>query len=270
MPEESKGPESVSPLAEGAKAPAEAASPDKPQAAPPAPAADVKPPAAAASPAPESKPTEAAKPTTPAAADAAAKPAAPAAAAKPAAPAAAAPKPPAAPAKPAGPVPEPWESELVAKLKQQYGSGIVEALSYLGQKYMTVDSSILPEILRRMRDEEGFDYCVDITAVHYPKREQQFDVVYVLYSFAHNQRIRVKTRIKDGEHVESAFSIWRTADWLEREVFDMFGIVFDGHPGLKRILLPEDWHGHPLRKDYDILQQDKEWVHINLGIESGQ
>jgi len=167
-------------------------------------------------------------------------------------------------------VPEPWDSDLVASLKQQYGSGIVEALRYLGQKYVTVDSSILPEILLRMRDAEGFDYCVDITAVHYPKREQQFDVVYVLYSFPHNERIRVKARIHDGEHVQSAVAIWQTADWLEREAFDMFGIVFEGHPGLKRILLPEDWKGHPLRKDYDILQQDKEWVQINLGIESGQ
>jgi NADH-quinone oxidoreductase subunit C len=195
-----------------------------------------------------------------------AKPAAPAAA-KPAAPAAAKP---AAPAKPAGPAPEPWESELVASLKQQYGSGIVEALRYLGQRYLTVDSSLLPEILLRMRDAEGFDYCVDITAVHYPKREQQFDMVYVLYSFPHNERIRVKARIHDGEHVQSAVAIWPTADWLEREVFDMFGIVFEGHPGLKRILLPDDWKGHPLRKDYDILLQDKEWVQINLGIESGQ
>ena len=140
----------------------------------------------------------------------------------------------------------------------------------MGQKYLTVNSSILPEILRRMCDEEGFDYCVDITAVHYPKREQQFDIVFVLYSFLRNERIRIKTRIKDGEHVPSAVPIWATANWLEREVFDMFGIVFDGHPGLKRILLPEDWHGHPLRKDYPILQQDKEWVQINLGIESGQ
>lgn len=251
MPEESKGPESVSPLPEGAKAPAEAASPDKA----PAPAADVKPPSAI-SPATESKPTEAAQPPTPA----------PAPAAKPTA----APKPPAAPAKPAGPVPEPWESELVTALKQQYGSGILEASRYLGQQCLIVDSSILPEILRRMRREEGFDYCVDITAVHYPKREQQFDIVYLLYSFPKNERIRVKTRVKDGDHIPSAFPIWPTANWLEREVFDMFGIVFDGHPGLKRILLPEDWRGHPLRKDYDILQQDREWVQINLGIESGQ
>ena len=91
-----------------------------------------------------------------------------------------------------------------------------------------------------MRDAEGFDYLVDITAVHYPKREQQFDILYVLYSFPKNERIRVKARIHDGEHVQSAVAIWPTADWLEREVFDMFGIVFDGHPGLKRILLPED------------------------------
>jgi len=251
MPEESKGPGSVSPLPEGAKAPAEAASPDKA----PAPAADVKLPSAV-SPLTESKPTEAAKSAAPV----------PAFAAKPAA----APKPPAAPAKPAGPVPEPWESELVTALKQQYGSGILEASRYLGQRCLIVDSSILPEILRRMRAEEGFDYCVDITAVHYPKREQQFDIVYVLYSFPNNERIRVKTRVKDGDHIPSAFPIWPTANWLEREVFDMFGIVFDGHPGLKRILLPEDWRGHPLRKDYDILQQDKEWVQINLGIESGQ
>ena len=184
MPEENKGPESVSPPAEGAKAPAEAGAPQKPEvqpAAPQAAAAEVKtPPAAAAAPVAPSE----AKP-------AAAKPAAPAA--KPAAPAAAKP---AAPAKPAGPVPEPWESELVASLKQQYGSGIEEALRYLGQKYLMVDSSILPEILLRMRDDEGFDYCVDITAVHYPKREQQFDIVYVLYSFPHNERIRVKTRIQ--------------------------------------------------------------------------
>jgi len=265
MPEESKGPDSVSPSGEGAKAPVEAAGSEKPEGKP-APAAPVaKPVAAAAEKAPVAPAVAAAKPAADGEPKPAAPAAAPAAAAKPAAP-----KPPAAPAKPAGPVPELWDSELVASLKLQYGSGIVEALSYLGQKYVTVDSSILPEILLRMRDGEGFDYCVDITAVHYPKREQQFDIVYILYSFPHNVRVRVKARIKEGERVQSAVQIWPTADWLEREVFDMFGIVFEGHPGLKRILLPEDWKGHPLRKDYDILLQDKEWVQINLGIESGQ
>ena len=214
MPEDSKGPDSVSPQPEGAKAPADTAVPDKSEAkatAPEAAAADVKAPSAgAAAPATEPKPSATAKPAVPAA-PVAAKPAVPATpaagAAKPAAAAAA--KPPAAPAKPAGPVPEPWESELITSLRQQYGSGIIEASRYLGQRYVIVDSSILQEILLRLRDSEGFDYCVDITAVHYPKREQQFDVVYVLYSFPHNERIRVKTRIKDGEHVPSAVPIWR-------------------------------------------------------------
>jgi NADH-quinone oxidoreductase subunit C len=273
MPDESKGPESVSPPAQGAKTPEAAPVPEKSevtQVASQAPPAEAK--SAPPSPTGEAKPAEAGStsaPPTPAA-PVAAKPVAPpatgAAAAKPVAPAAK----PAVPPKPEGPKPEPWESELVATLKQQYGSGIVEALTYLGQKYIIVDSSILPEILLRMRKAEEFDYCVDITAVHYPKREQQFDIVYVLYSFAKNERIRVKSRIADGEMLQSAFSIWPTADWLEREVFDMFGIQFAGHPGLKRILLPEDWHGHPLRKEYGIYQQDQEWVKINLGIESGQ
>jgi NADH-quinone oxidoreductase subunit C len=195
---------------------------------------------------------------------AAAAPAA-AAAAKPAAPAAGHPAPP----KPTGPVPTPWDAPMIARFKREYGSG-VEALTYLGQNYMVVDRSLIPELLLRLRDEEQFDYCVDITAVHYPKREKQFDVVWVLYSFPRNQRIRVRTQIADGETLPSSVPVWATANWLEREVFDMFGIRFDGHPDLKRILLPDGWKGHPLRKDYGILQQDNEWVQINLGIESGQ
>jgi len=185
--------------------------------------------------------------------------------AKPAAPAAK----PAAPAKPAGPVPMPWTSPLVEKYESQYGSGL-DAQSYLGQNYFSVYRSLVPDILRLLRDDEQFDYCVDITAVHYPKREKQFDVVWILYSFPRNERVRVKTQISDGASIPSSVSIWPTANWLEREVYDMFGITFDGHPDLKRILLPDGWKGYPLRKDYGILQQDQEWVQINLGIESGQ
>jgi NADH-quinone oxidoreductase subunit C len=178
-------------------------------------------------------------------------------------------KPAAAPPKAPVPTPTPWNSPMIAKLKQSYGSGL-EALTYAGQNYIVVDSSTTPEILQVLRNEEQFDYCVDITAVHYPKREKQFDVVWVLYSFARNERIRVKTQIADGEALPTSVPVWPAANWLEREVYDMFGIQFEGHPDLKRILLPEGWKGHPLRKDYGILQQDNEWVQINLGIESGQ
>jgi NADH-quinone oxidoreductase subunit C len=177
---------------------------------------------------------------------------------------------PAVPATPAGPAPIPWESPMVTRLKQQYGSGIREANTYLGQAYMVVEPSILNELLHVLRDQEEFDYCVDVTAVHYPQREKQFDVIWILYSFARNERVRVKTMTGDGESLPSSTPIWATANWLEREVYDMFGVKFDGHPDLKRILLPDGWKGHPLRKDYGIIQQDNEWVQINLGIESGQ
>jgi NADH-quinone oxidoreductase subunit C len=176
---------------------------------------------------------------------------------------------PAAPAKAPAPTPVAWDSPMIAKLKGAYGSG-VEPLTYAGQNYMVVDRSLIPEILQVLRNEEKFDYCVDITAVHYPTREKQFEVIWVLYSFARNERIRVKTQIVDGASLPSSVPIWAGANWLEREVFDMFGIKFDGHPDMKRILLPDGWKGHPLRKDYGILQQDNEWVQINLGIESGQ
>ena len=205
------------------------------------------------------------KPTAEKPAPASVEPAKPAVPAKPAAPAAK----PAAPAKPTGPVPLPWTSPMVEKYRNQYGSGL-EPLTYLGQNYLNVDRSLIPDILRLLRDEEQFDYCVDITALHYPKREKQFDVVWILYSFPRNERVRVKTQITDGASIPSSIAIWPTANWLEREVYDMFGIKFDGHPDLKRILLPDGWKGYPLRKDYGILQQDKEWVQINLGIESGQ
>jgi NADH-quinone oxidoreductase subunit C len=180
-----------------------------------------------------------------------------------------APKPAAAAPKAPVPAPIPWDSPMIAKLKRTYGSGI-EPLTYAGQNYMVVDRSLIPELLHVLRNEENFDYCVDITAVHYPQQEKQFDVVWILYSFARNERIRVKTQIADGAALPSSVPIWPAANWLEREVFDMFGIRFDGHPDLKRILLPEGWKGHPLRKDYSILQQDNEWVQINLGVESGQ
>jgi NADH-quinone oxidoreductase subunit C len=190
---------------------------------------------------------------------------------KPAAPVAGAPAAkPAVPAKPAGPAPTPWESDLPKKFKSRYGSGIQEASTYMGQNYFVVDRSIVYEILELLRGEEQFDYCVDITAVHYPKREKQFDIVYVLYSFQKNERMRVKTQIADGQNEPSAVSIWPAANWLERECFDMFGINFEGHPDLRRILMPDGWKGYPLRKDYNILQQDTEWVKANLGIESGQ
>jgi NADH-quinone oxidoreductase subunit C len=178
---------------------------------------------------------------------------------------------PAAPAKPKGPVPEPWSSPLVDAIKEKFGDQFVKAYSFIGQNQIEVKKDRIAEIMTFLRDNPivPFNYLVDETAVHWPK-DEQFELVYILYSFSKNEHLRVKARLQEWEPVESVFAVWSTADWLEREIYDMFGISFANHPNLTRILLPEDWAGYPLRKDYNIRLQDVEWVRKHLGIESGQ
>jgi NADH-quinone oxidoreductase subunit C len=164
----------------------------------------------------------------------------------------------------------PWVSEFTQRLADRFGPAVQESATYLGQNFFVVDSSVVPSMIQYLRDDEAFDYLVDLTAVDYPTREERFDLVYILYSFDRNERIRIKTRVADGATPESVTGIHITADWLEREVFDMFGIEFKGHPNMKRILMPDEWTGYPLRKDYSILNMDNQWVRENLQIESGQ
>jgi NADH-quinone oxidoreductase subunit C len=206
------------------------------------------------------------KPPVPPAGD---KPAAPA---EPAAPAGAAPPKPAAPPPPKPPAfaPVPLDNDLVKRYKARFGEAIREAWEDRKQAILVVDRARLEQIAEYTRDVEKFTLLSDLTAVDWPKREKRFDVVLNLYSFEHNARLRIKVRAGENEPVPSVSGVWSTANWLEREAFDMFGIRFEGHPNLKRILLPDEWQGHPLRKDYDILTQDTAWVRENLGIESGQ
>jgi NADH-quinone oxidoreductase subunit C len=168
--------------------------------------------------------------------------------------------------------PEPWSSPLLDELQKRLPGAVLEAVTFRKMPCLTVAKDFLVSICHFLKSEEGGDYTMltDETAVDYPKREKRFDIIYHLYSFKRNDRLRLKVMVGEGETVPSVVSIWPTANWLEREVYDMFGVVYDGHPGLKRILLPDDWSGHPLRKDYDILRQDNAWVKANLGIESGQ
>ena len=164
----------------------------------------------------------------------------------------------------------PWQDELTGRLKERFGEKITEFSTYLGQNFLVAQSESAVAIIDFLKSTEGFDYLVDITAVHYPAREEQFEVIYILYSFPHNQRLRVKTLINEGQKPQTVVPVHPTANWLEREVFDMFGIEFAGHPDLRRILMPDEWTGHPLRKDYNILTMDKRWVNENLAIESAQ
>ncbi len=182
--------------------------------------------------------------------------------AKPAAP----PPKPAAPAKPAV-GPEPLDNELVRRLRVRFAAAIGDATRDRNQAIVVVRDRLL-EVCEYLKGEEKFDFLTDLTAVDWLERQPRFDVILNLYSFAHNERLRVKAPVNDS--CPSVCSVWPAANWLERECYDMFGIRFDGHPGLKRILMPDEWKGHPLRKDYDILKQDTDWVRENIGIESGQ
>lgn len=164
----------------------------------------------------------------------------------------------------------PWQSELTGMLKEQFGDQISECSTYLGHSFLIAKPEAVIPILEFLKLEADFDYLVDVTAVDYPKRPERFDVVYILYSFARNEHVRVKTRIPDGYKPQTAVGVYVTANWLEREVFDMFGIAFADHPDMRRILMPEDWEGYPLRKDRAITEMDNRWVKENLGIESAQ
>ena len=151
-------------------------------------------------------------------------------------------------------------AEILTDLRERFVSGIVETHEHLGDATVIAARESLPAVLRACRDEPAlaFDVLMDLTAVDYskyPGREDgpRFEVVYHLYSIPKNHRLRVKVRVEeDDPNVPTALSLWPIANWFEREVWDMFGIRFDGHPDLRRLLLYEEFVGHPLRKDYPI------------------
>ena len=194
--------------------------------------------------------------------------AAPAAASAPVAPkpAAAAPKPaaPAAahdtkPAPPAGPTdpPPPAGTDVptfIAALQAAVPGGVTQLSFYVGDWTVIVPATKLIEVGRFLREtpEAGFDFCSDVTASDWPTRAQRFDVIYCLFSTKHRRRVRLKVRAAETEQVPSVSGIWPAANWLEREVYDLFGVDFTGHPNRKRILMPDDWQGHPQRKDYPL------------------
>lgn len=156
---------------------------------------------------------------------------------------------------------------LIDRIRERFGDAITEAVATLGQQILRVKKGSYLELCNFLHDDEEalFDMCTDLTAVHWPERAgQEFDLVVFLYSTPKNRRLRVKASLTDGEACPSVTPIWSGADWMEREVFDMFGIRFEGHPDLRRILLPDDWPGYPLRKEYPIEYRDNEWTDKHL------
>jgi len=141
-------------------------------------------------------------------------------------------------------------NDLVAKLTEKFPSKI-NSYEKFGSKYIVVDRSVAKDLLRSMKYDFGFTYLVDIVAVHWPKRKEKFDVVYNLFSINDKLRVFVKYSI-ENEKTFTVTDIWKSANFLEREQYDLVGVVFEGHPDLRRILLPEFFEGHPLRKEYPL------------------
>jgi NADH-quinone oxidoreductase subunit C len=145
---------------------------------------------------------------------------------------------------------------LIASLQQAVPGAEFEGVPTVDlQSTLYVPRDTIVPVLRVLRDNPAFrfDFLVDLTAVDFWPREPRFEVVYLLSSTTARQRARVKVRLRgEDAHLPTVTGVWPAANWLEREVWDLFGIVFDGHPDPRRLLMPEDWEGYPLRKDYPV------------------
>jgi NADH-quinone oxidoreductase subunit C len=169
-----------------------------------------------------------------------------------AAPAAAAAPKPAVPPKPAGPKPTDASGKpLVAALAAAVPGAVLEAYDFVGETTVKVEAEKLVEACRHLESNEGFTYLVDLTAVDWKDREPRFDVLLLLHSFTRGQeRLRLKVAVAGS--CPSVTGVWETANWMEREAFDMYGVRFEGHPDLRRILTWDGFQGHPLRKDFPL------------------
>lgn len=155
--------------------------------------------------------------------------------------------------------------QIAERLRERFPEDVLSIVEFGGQVSATLRKNRIVEIAKYLHDgpETDFDYLADLTAVdHLGKKAPRFEVVYHLYSMRHGHRIRLKVQVEaEDPRMESVISVWRGVDWHERECFDMFGIRFEGHPDLRRILMPDDWDGYPLRKDYPLKgpPPEEEW-----------
>lgn len=143
----------------------------------------------------------------------------------------------------------------VESVRSRWADALQDVVVHRGETTLVVEAAQIAEICTYLRDADGLEYnfLSDITAVDYYPDEPRFAVCYHLYSMIHNRRLRLKVYLPaDDPKVPTITNVWLAANYQEREAFDMLGIVFEGHPDLRRILMPEDWQGHPQRKDYPL------------------
>lgn len=144
------------------------------------------------------------------------------------------------------------QAPAIRQLAERLPSALVDASAGGGELTLVIDAGQIADVCRFFKQELAFNRLSSVTAVDWRPSEPRFEVVYHLHSLPRNERLRLKARLAEGASIESVTGVWRCADWYEREVFDLFGIVFRNHPDLRRIMMPEDWQGHPLRKDYPV------------------
>lgn len=146
------------------------------------------------------------------------------------------------------------DSILIKSVKDSYNSSVLETIALRDEVTHVIKKGSLLQICTFLKDNLAlqFNFLSDITAVDYFPQKPRFEVIYHLYSIAKKHRVRLKVKLDDGETIPSVTAIWSAANWAEREAYDMFGIRFEGHPELRRIYMPEDWDGFPLRKDYPL------------------
>jgi NADH-quinone oxidoreductase subunit C len=146
------------------------------------------------------------------------------------------------------------EPIFLKKLKERFSEDIKDIYEAFDLHTVVVDKDKIVEVCHFLRDDPKlrFNYLSDICGVDYFPKAPRFEVVYHLYSIPFKYRIRLKCRIDGGDRVPTVVGIWKTANWHERETYDMYGIVFEGHPDLRRIYLWEGFEGHPMRKDYPL------------------
>jgi NADH-quinone oxidoreductase subunit C len=151
-------------------------------------------------------------------------------------------------------------NRAVLQLKEKFAASIIDVVEFRGEVTVTVAKDAIIEILSFLKQTLQFNQLTDLTAVDYlGKKDDRFMMVYQLLSIPHKDRLRIKTAVSEAAcSIPSAVQVWATANWLEREVYDLFGITFEGHPDLRRILMTDDWVGHPLRKDYPLQGPDRE------------
>ena len=187
------------------------------------------------------------------------------------------PHPPPAPAPPTGPTEPPPPADMavpvfITTLQSAVANSVTLVSYYVGDWTIVVPLELMTAALTHLRDapDAAFDFCSDVTASDWPPRkEARFDLIYCLYSTRHRHRVRVKVRAGEHAPVPSATAIWPAANWLEREVYDMFGVNFTGHPDRRRILMPDDWQGFPQRKDYPLegpgellMENPEDWLKL--------